>query len=288
MPSARPGQKLTDVITAKAWNALQKKTKSFDPRNVDTNRFPNIVIRGYDNNTTVLPRFSTVAIQNPKIIPSTGLTDDNDPAYDALEFEVGRNLYATSSLGITQGPLGYDLDCKIVIHGITWAKVNITDPSANWADIDTNNRLKTTSIGTIRILWKPSGLGVKQCLVVLGVANKASTGSGGICYLQNNLTARTESPNRLGFASANKVVTDSNGYISGYESQTISVWNTTKITQAAGTLCQYKEVSPNFFLVDVGDCTIVSGSMAPVTPLPSSASGLNNSLQINPTIGINL
>lgn len=288
MPSARPGQKIRDVITAKAWNKLQKSNKTSDLKDVDKNRFPNIIAWGYDNNSTVLSRFSTVALQNPKITPSTGLTDDNDPAYDTLEFEISRTLLPSSSLAIIQAPLGYNLGCKMVIHGITWAKVNITDQSSMWADIDTNNRLKTTVTGTIRILWKPSGLGIKQCLVILGVASKASTGSGGSCYLQSTLTARTESPNKLGSCSFSKLVLDANGNIQGYEPQTYIGWNTTKITQSQGTICQYKEVSPGFFLIDVGDCTVTNSNLVVVNPVPSGASGSNNSLQLQPSIGINI
>lgn len=284
MIPAKRGQKIRDVITARAWNQLNKSKKEASEFDPESGRHPNIVVTGYDNNPTMLPRFSTVALANPLFPQTAGMTDDDDPLYDNLEFQLSRTLYTTSSLGITQQPLGQGLSCKVVIHGATWAKINITDPSANWADIDTNNRLKTTGTGIVKILWKPSGLGVKQCLVLLGVANKAS-GSGGICYLNTALTARTTSPNTLGSASASKVLTDSSGNILGYEPGTIIVWNTTKITQAQSTLCQYKEPSPNFYLVDVGDCSVLDQTLTPINPVPSPASGFNNSLQINLSIG---
>ena len=288
MKPARRGDRISKVITARAWNALHKPENKSSSLETATHRFPNVIATIYDNNTTVLPRFSVIALGNPKFQPSVGLTEDNDPAYERLEFDADRTLTASSSLGIIQNPLGYGFSCKAVIHGVTWARVNITDTSAVWADIDTNNRLKTSTIGTIRILWKPSGLGVKQCLVLLGVANKASTGSGGACYLRTALTARTDTPNRLGNCTFSKLITDSGGNVLGYEAQTYTGWNTTKISQNQGTICQYKEASPGFFLIDVGDCSVTTTSLVVVNPVPSAASSSNNTLQINPSIGINL
>ena len=197
-------------------------------------------------------------------------------------------MSSSSSLGITQGPSGQGLGTKVVIHGITWAVINVTDTASIWADIDSNNRLRTVSTGTIRILWKPAGLGIKQCLVVLGVASKASTGSGGICYLRTNLTERSTYPGRLGSATASKVQVDANGNILGYETPIFTVWNTTRVTQAAGTLSQYKEISPGFYLIDVGDCSPISSGLNPVNPVNDAASAFNNKMQINLSNGINI
>lgn len=286
MGPARKGQPIRQVITARAWNDLNKKTKSSDVLGTDKSRFPNIIVTGYDPDSPTLGRFRTVALLEPLFIPS--LADDVDPAYDSLEFRITRSLSSSSSLGITQGPSGQGLGTKVVIHGITWAVINVTDTASIWADIDSNNRLRTVSTGTIRILWKPAGLGIKQCLVVLGVASKASTGSGGICYLRTNLTERSTSPARLGSATASKVQVDANGNILGYETPIFTVWNTTRVTQAAGTLSQYKEISPGFYLIDVGDCSPISSGLNPVNPVNEASSAFNNTMQINLSNGINI
>lgn len=283
---ARSGDKIRNWLTAKKANELNQSLQKTKPQPVGKGSFPNVVVEAFDTIPTILPRFSVVSLANPVVIPSVTGNEDSDPAYNNLKFNVSRSVSTTNSIGITQQPLSNFGSCKSVIYGITWARINITDAAATWAEVDVGNRLKTQSTGSIKILWKPNGLGVKIGLVLLGSSAKATTG--GICYLFTNLTARTDSPLRLGSATAGKVNVDQSGFVLGYETLPITVWNTTKVTQTSGTICQYKEISPGFYLADVGDCSPISSGINPVNPVPDGASAYNNQMQINPQYGIQI
>lgn len=169
MPPARKGQQLRKVITAKAWNQLHKKEKRVGLLDSEELFYPSLKALGYDTNNTVLNRFSTVAILEPIYPPASNANIETDVNYDTLEVKISRDVTTTSSIGVTQSPSGKGLSTQVVLQGLTWALVNITDANATWADVDTGNKLKTSGSGRVKIIWKPTGTGIKLCFVgILG------------------------------------------------------------------------------------------------------------------------
>lgn len=71
---------------------------------------------------------------------------------------------------VTLQPLAVDAVGDAVILGVTWARIDIGDEDDGYAEIYSGDstRLQSATSGYARILWKPSGTGLKWCVVELG------------------------------------------------------------------------------------------------------------------------
>lgn len=113
-----------------------------------------------------------------------GLSDSLfDPAtatgaeYDTPTLEIAEydsELHG-SAIGVLRGPIANDGIGEAWIMGLVWAEVDVSDADHKFAATETGETtLQSAGSGSIRIVWKASGTGVKKCVVSLG-----GGGSGG-------------------------------------------------------------------------------------------------------------
>lgn len=122
----------------------------------------------------ITARFPVLKLSAPMLTTAAG----DHVVDDAIQFE-GETPDANTMIGdvaILQGPVRNDEEIAAVLIGHTWCDVSVTDSSHEYAGPTSGDDTKLTSGASgAKILWKPSGTGVKRCLVYMGVASSSSS-----------------------------------------------------------------------------------------------------------------
>lgn len=122
------------------------------------------------------------ALQDPQS-PSDNNSNNNPPVLAATAPTANDPQPVIALESINAGRIGH-----AVIVGATWADIDIQDVNHNTADVIAGDveKLESAAEGAVPIRWKPTGTGIKRCVVVLGAAG------GGVTLITSTLTADTD------------------------------------------------------------------------------------------------
>lgn len=138
---------------------------------------------------TSMPQFALVTLVDMMIKPKSSISERTF-CNDVPFFEVDAYTEETKDkpIAILQEPIARGATGKALLLGVTPAFVTIDNGSHNSAMPDEKNkfRLKSSSDGDIKILWKPSGNGEKLCMLAVGLGGALSYRGNFKLTLENN------------------------------------------------------------------------------------------------------
>jgi hypothetical protein len=172
------------LIPADTWNKVQDAAKAYLKDNSKTSDVTQQFDKVYFRNDTGsnLNAFDVVGIETPTVLPVDAATTRQFKYHFTLT-GVSPQIKHINRFGILQAPCLAGRIAQIVVDGLTVAKVNVSDSTHTYAEIEVGvtSSLKSGKTGSAIILWKESGTGVKWALVRIDATNTLKVKQGEPC-----------------------------------------------------------------------------------------------------------
>lgn len=171
----QPGSPLR--IRAATWNTLLEMASEWGARQKTgggSHPMPEtspVVVRFKNTLTQSLKRFAVVPLHSTAINPAK----NEGQFLDTPILKVGEHQKLEGLTGIVRRPVAAGAVGTAVILGLTPARIDIKADTDWYAERVLNDyeKLKSSVGGSIRIVYKPAGTGIKKCLVVVTPALQA-------------------------------------------------------------------------------------------------------------------
>lgn len=117
--------------------------------------------------STRFTRYSIVSVGS--IYKDPNVTENESYKHQPPVFQISAPLSEPRAPGILVEPIKESGFGYVLLSGMTWADVSITDESHGYAEVSPGDSDKLVSADEpgLEIYWKPSGTGIKRCAIML-------------------------------------------------------------------------------------------------------------------------